>query len=408
MKSSSSKEIVFLSKHFYPEVTSTGQLLTELAEALRKGGFNPQVITISPPGIKNELSYQGIPITRVFSTSFSKKNTLGRLINDLSFLASSFIKLWSLDRRAIIFVVSNPPFMPLLGWIFKKLRNMDFVYLVHDVYPEIAINLGFLKKNGLIAKIWNYFNRQIISSASTTIVLGDCMKKKIMAKVNPGQGNVVVVPNWCDENLIVPIDKKQNQFAEEYGLKDKFVVLYSGNLGLFQDLEAIIQVAESLINYKDIVFLFIGEGGKKDKLIRMVKEKKLPNVQFLPYQDKNKMSLSYGTAEVDIITLEKGAEGLGVPSKLYTIMASGRPIIALLGRESEVASVISKAECGYVLDQGNTDEFKNKIIQLYNNRQLGETMGIKARGYFEKHFSKTIIMDKYFALFTQLFQIRQQ
>ncbi|MFH1386107.1 MAG: glycosyltransferase family 4 protein [bacterium] len=407
MKVEPEKRIVLLTQHFYPEITSTGQLLTELAEELKNNGFSILTITRKHQKDKVQEQYKGIQIGRIRGTRFSKANIMGRLINDFTFFWGAFFCLLQLKGSDILFIVSNPPFLPFLGWLIKKLKKNRFVYLVHDIYPDIAVNLGVIKANGIIQRIWDYFNQLILTEASVTVVLGDCMQKVVSRKIKPGNGTFATIPNWCDGELVKPMNKLGDQFAVAHGLDKKYVVFYSGNLGLFQYLEAIIYAAEALADYQDILFLFVGEGGKKAKLEKMVKEKGLSNVKFLPYQDKSVMSHSYAAADVDIITLEKGAEGLGVPSKLYTIMASGRPIIALLGKDSEVSRVIAAAGCGYVLDQDNIEEFKNKILHLYHDRQLGRTMGEKARGYFEKHFAKNIIINEYVFLFKQLFQKAQ-
>ena len=286
--------------------------------------------------------------------------------------------------------------MGLVGWIMKKIKGQRYIFLIHDIYPDIAIKLGYLKENSPIVKLWNKINRLILKDADTIVVLGNYMKKVIEKKTRDKE-KIEVIPNWADENFIKPLEKKNNWFSKKYGLEDKFVVLYSGNIGLFQRLETIIEAAERLTD-KNIIFLFIGDGGKKEKLKELVNEKNLKNIKFLPYQPLEVLPYSLTSSDVSIITLEKGAEGLGVPSKTYNIMASGRPILALVGENCEIAEIIKESNCGFRCNQDDVDKAVKILSSLYEKQEQLKIMGERARRYFESHFTRSQITKEYFNL----------
>lgn len=301
------KELMILSQYFYPDLAATGQLLTELAEDLISYGYHIKVLTAKPSYYKNkekylkEEIYRGIDIYRVAATKFNKNMMIGRLCNFLSYFISVSFKLLFSKNKYLLLIVSNPPFLPLLGFLLKKIKNQRYIYLVHDIYPDIAIRLGYLKKNSIIVKIWNQIHYRILKKAEEIIVLGDFMVEKLEEKYPDLDNNKIkIIHNWADEKKILPIKKEKNWFVKKYHLSNKLVILYSGNIGLFQDLKSIIRAAESLKYNDDILFLFIGDGGGLKELKKIAKENNLTNVKFLPYQLKKDLSYSLSAADIYI------------------------------------------------------------------------------------------------------------
>jgi glycosyltransferase involved in cell wall biosynthesis len=397
------KGLMILSQYFHPDLAATGQLLTELAEDIISYGYNIKVLTAKPSYYKNkekylkEEIYRGIEIYRVSATKFDKNMMIGRLCNFLSYLISVFSKLLFSKNKYPLLIVSNPPFLPLLGFLLKKVKNRRYIYLVHDIYPDIAIQLGYLKKNSIIVKIWNQIHYHVLKKAEKIIVLGDFMAEKFKEKYPDLDNNKIkIIHNWADEKKIFPIKKEENWFVKKYHLSNKIVILYSGNIGLFQDLKSIIKTAERLKNDDDILFLFIGNGGGLKELKRIVKKNNLTNVKFLPYQLKKDLSYSLSSADISIVTMEKGIEGLAVPSKLYGILASGRAVLGLVGKNCEVAEIIEDAKCGFRIDQGDVNKLVEQIKYIYNNPQALENMGKNSRQYFEKHFTRSKMTKKYY------------
>jgi glycosyltransferase involved in cell wall biosynthesis len=399
------KELIILSQYFYPEVASTGQLLTELAEDLVEYGYKIKVYTGKPSYYKNVEKYKkkefyhGIEIHRLFNTNLDKNSKLGKIFNSLTYFISIVFKLLSSKDRDPLLIVSNPPFLPIAGLLFNKIKKQKYIFLIHDIYPDIAIKLGYLKENSFIARVWDKFNYHILRNAERIIVLGEYMAGIIKRKYLPNNNiKIEIIHNWADEEFIIPIKKENNWFAKKNGLIDKFVILYSGNIGLFQDLETIIKTAVELKKYKEILFLFIGDGGGLNKLKELVKENNLTNVIFLPYQPKEFLPHSLTACDISIVPLEKGIEGLAVPSKIYGILASGRAVLGLVGENCEVADIIKSANCGFRVNQGDVSGLIEKIIYIYQNPELLKNMGKKSRQYFEKYFTRSKMTREYYKI----------
>jgi glycosyltransferase involved in cell wall biosynthesis len=399
------KGLMILSQYFYPDLAATGQLLTELAEDLISYGYNIKVLTAKPSYYKNKKKYlkkeiyRGINIYRVSATKFNKNIMIGRLCNFLSYFISVSFKLLFSKNKYPLLIVSNPPFLPLLGFLLKKIKNQRYIYLVHDIYPDIAIKLGYLQKNSIIVKIWSKINYQVLKESENIIVLGEYMAETLKEKYSDlDRDKIKIIRNWADEKFILPIKKENNWFAKKYGLIDKFVILYSGNIGLFQDLKTIINVAKRLKNYDDIIFLFIGNGGGLYQLKEMVKKYNLDNVKFLPYQLKKYLPFSLTSSDISIVAFEKGVEGLAVPCKVYGILASGRAVLGLVGENCEVADIIKNAKCGIRVNQGNVNGLVEEIKYIYKNPEILKTMGENSRRYFEKHFTRSKMTREYYKI----------
>jgi glycosyltransferase involved in cell wall biosynthesis len=389
-----SDKILILSQFFYPDIASTGQLLTELALGLSKQGIEVNVLTGYPTYGKGIHAYkkeklEDISIKRVWSTRLNKNTMKGQIFNSLTFFTTCFFSLlFSFDKSPIL-IVSNPPFLPVLGALMHTLKGRKFIYLVHDVFPDKAIKLEYIKENSFLCKLWKWADRYILRTTSEVIALS-CSMQRVMQEKYKKYGlkphHVTIIHNWADDNFIKPIDKKDNPFIKENNLQDKFIVQYSGNLGASYELEFIIDTAR-MIKDEDIVFLFIGDGVKKGKLQAMVKEYSLKNVVFMPYQKKENLPYSLTASCVSLVTYDHNLDGLLMPSKLYSILASGKPVIAFCKKDSEVGHIVREAECGYLIEDNYAAEFAEKIILLKNNEALRLALGKNARLYFERYFT---------------------
>jgi len=399
-----------VTQYFYPDFAATGQLLTELAVGLARMGCEVSVYTTQPSYGSRERAkrsevYEGVRIVRVFSTQFDKNVKVGRIINSVTFFSAVLFALLIRRISGPLLIVSNPPFLPLVGYILNKLKGQLYTYLVNDIYPDIAVKLGYLKPTGLVRRIWDFVHRLIIAQASRVIALSESMESIVMKKVDLDgrmeSEKFRVIHNWVDEEFIRPIPKYENWFATQHSLQDKFVVLYSGNIGLSHDLETVIAAAERL-RERDIIFLFIGDGGKKRKLELLVAQNGLQNVRFLPYQPREALPYSLTCSDVSLVALEKGIEGLSMPSKLYSILASGRPVVALVEEGSEVARIIEDAECGKRVAQNDVGALVKIIDYYYKHREAVARDGQNGRRYFEKHFTLARACKVYYDLLKSL------
>ena len=394
------KRILFLNRSFYPDVESTGQLLTELCEEL-ENDFEIHVICGNPlykkvknRGIINKSLYRNITIWRINNTRFPKKYLFARIINLISYFIPCFIRIFFFKNIACVIAETDPPLLGIIACLYSKIRNSCFIYYVQDLWPNVGIVNGQLT-NRLIIKILKRANKFLYDNSSKIIVPGRDMKIRLVEENNIPTHKIEVVENWADPGQIFPIKRKDNIFLKQSFFKNKFVVMYSGNIGLSQDLENIIYLADSLKEIDNILFVLIGEGAYKDKLINLSASKGLKNIKFMTYQDKENLKFTLSAAHVHLIPMKKGMRGYIVPSKVYGIMAAGKPFIAAVDEESEIYKMTYKFKCGINVKPSNIEELKKSVLWAYNNKDKIEKMGKNGKNALEKYYSKKICTQKF-------------
>jgi glycosyltransferase involved in cell wall biosynthesis len=401
------KKILVINQHFYPEVAATGQLLLDLCEDLVSTGYKVKVITGNSAGelnkknkISRKESYKGIEILRLRNTSFNKYKMIGRVLNYLTFHFLVFFQVLFIEKPDLLLVMSTPPFISFYGLILKKLKKVKTIYIIQDLFPDLVVELGKIKNKFLINILEN-LSKLIIRKMDRVVVVGDFMKRKIKRDILPGLNldHIVTIHNWADGEKIrvIKVEEEKNFLKAKWGLEGKFIVLYSGNIGDLHEFDTVISAAEDLQKqkWKKIFFVFIGEGIKRGYIEKKVKEKGLNNILFFPFQPREVLTYSLGLADVSLVSLEKGFEGMVVPSKIYGILASGRPMIAVVGGKSEITEVIRKGECGEIVKIGDSKALSDIIINYYHNLNKGYEEGINGRKYFEKNYDRRIAIKKY-------------
>jgi len=401
-------KILLISQYFYPEMISTGHILTELLLELSARGLKSSVICAQPTYYSRErvrpiINHQGIDIIRTSNTQYEKNSIKGKIFNSSSFFAMSFVKALNNRERCPIILVTNPPFLGIIGLLLKILRKRPYILIVHDLYPDIAVNAGYLDRRSPIVAIWNQLNKWIFREASFIVGLGRDVNKIIKKQLPTGtEDKVVYIPNWADPALIKPIDYNDNILIKSLGLTDKFIVQYSGNMGLTHDMETIVEAANLLKKHDMIHFLLIGDGGKRKKIERMIEAYQLKNVTMLDYQPRENLIYSLSASHVSLISLENSAKGLSVPSKLYGILASGRPAIAIVPEDSEVALTLNEYECGLVVAPKDVASLVESIYWLKDHEDERASMGMKAYHAFLQNFTVAQCADKYFDLIRKI------
>ena len=413
------KKILIISEPFYPQVAAIGQLLADLSEDLIKAGYQVKVVTGNPKytcGKNSKISrkeiYKGIEIIRLCNTVFSKYRLTGRVLNYLTFHFFVFFQVLFHEKPDLVFVLSTPPFISFSGLILKVFKRSKVIYNVQDLFPDLAVELGELKNKSFIGFL-KKLSELIIGKVDKVIVVGEYMEKKIRkellrrTKVSVGacastsaNEHIITIHNWADGDKIKVLEDKEaenNYLKEKWELEGKFIVLYSGNIGYLHEFDTVIAAAESLTKEgtREIVFVFIGEGIKKGYIEEKIKEKGLNNILFFTYQPREMLTYSLGLADVSLVTLEKGFEGMVVPSKIYGILASGKPVIAVVGGESEVTEIIKKGECGRVVKIGDYQALADSIMNYYKDRKKCRVDGLNGRRFFEKKFERKIATRKY-------------
>jgi len=387
-KSENEPQIIFLNQ-------VSGRLFQELAEGLADS-VGGQCLLYTGSDKSNEIkSTSNLRIIK--APEYHRGNYYSRLLDWFKYFWFVFWSVLKQPDSALIFIVSNPPFLPLIGYLMKKLKGQPYVVLIYDIYPDLAVYLGKISRQGPLARMWRWFNKGVWQNSEAVFTIGNNMAIKLegMFKTNRTRlGHVAVIPNWVDHNFIKPLSKKKNWFAQKYGQVDKFTVLYSGNLGATHDLETILQAAKELGDFNDIQFLIIGNGYKKAYIEKFIDQEKLLNVLLLPFQTENVLPYSLTSGDVAVITLSKGVEGLSVPSKVYYAMAGGSALLCISSGDNELKNIVKKHQCGISVEPGDVEGFISAIKRFYEDSIFLKSCKENARKAVEGYYTKKNI-EKY-------------
>jgi glycosyltransferase involved in cell wall biosynthesis len=390
-----------VTQFFPPDYAATGQLIEELVNQLGNQGVDVKVFT-GQPGYAFQIptapvyEKQGlVQVKRSRTTNLWSKRLRGKAVSGILFMLRTALHLLkNCRRRDLILITTAPPFLPVLGYLANLLLGFPYVCILYDLYPDIAVELGVVSKQHWLAKFWQSVNRLVWRNAKGLIVLSPAMKQRIATICPEVADKTHVIHSWADHRFIKPIAKQDNWFAKEHGLADKFTVLYSGNLGRCHDVDTLFEAAMQLRN-QPIQFVFIGNGAKRKILMEKVQRLGLKNIQFLPYQDKEVLPYSLTACDLSLVSVSPGMESLVAPSKLYSALASGRPIAAVCPSHSYLNALIHEANCGATFSNGDSRELAEFILKLSQNQQLTEQMGNAGRQYLEENFTPEIIAKQY-------------
>ena len=379
--------IAFFNRSYYPDTTATGQLLTDLCEDLvRDHGCRVSVVT-GPPllptaevrmrGLVTRQMHNGVEIHRARGTRFSKDRFAGRATNYLSYFASATYAGLRLHRPDVVVALTDPPIIGLAAWLAGKRFGAPLVMAFKDLFPEVTVLLKDFHSdtiNGMLQRV----NQFLVRRAACNVALGETMRQRLIENKGAPADRTTIIADWADTTAVAP-GPKRNAFSEAHGLADQFVVMHSGNIGLSQSLETVIEAAELLQDLPDLRVVFVGEGVKKADLQEQVRTRGLTNVTFLPFTPKERLGESFATADLFIVSLQRGLAGYIVPSKLYGILAAGRPYVAAVESTCEVASLTRTHECGLVVEPGHAGDLAGAIRRFYADRHLTRRAGDSAR-----------------------------
>jgi colanic acid biosynthesis glycosyl transferase WcaI len=378
--------VCFFNRSYWPDTGATGQLLTELAEDLAAvHGMQVTVITGHPlDGDASAVEMRnGVRVIRARGTTLSPRRFTGRALNYLTYFLSAWWVGRTLPRQDVTVALTDPPIIGLAALAARPRGGM--IFFCQDVFPEVAALLEDFQSatvNHLLERI----NRYLIASAAQVVALGDTMAARLIEGKGAEPSRVTVIHNWADTSAIVP-SEKDNAFAREHGLDGRFVVLHAGNIGLSQNLDVVIEAAARLVDRRDILFLFIGDGNRRELLQRAVQAQRLDNVRFLPFQPREQLRWTYASSDLCLISLKPGLAGYIVPSKLYPILAAGRPYIAAVDEHTEVAALTHQHLSGVVIAPGDANALAETVARLSNAPAELAAMGERSRRASE-HFSR--------------------
>lgn len=417
MNNDNKKNMLIYAHYYIPDVASTGQIIKELAEGM-SDKFNITIICVVPSytgtieeKYKTQKYYKeninGVNIIRIRVPEFTKSNKKSRIKNIISYFFGAISATFKVEKQDYVFSISQPPILGgLLGVIGKWIKHAKFIYNIQDFNPEQTMAVGY-SNNKIITKIMMKLDKFSCKKSNLIITVGrdlvETANKRFNYKKVP---KIVLINNWINEKEIYPLEdnnEKVEKFKKKYNLENKFVIMYSGNIGLYYDLENIFKVIEKIkpgtktIDNKEVIFAFIGAGTILEKLKEYKKINKMDNVIFIPYQDKKDLIYSLNAADVHWCVNAKGIKGVSCPSKYYGIAAVEKPVLGVLEENSEIRLIIEETKGGLLSNPGDYDSIEKNINWFINNANSDElkNMGNRSRKYLEENLTKDISINKY-------------
>lgn len=391
--------LLFLNRSYYPDVEATGQLLTELCGDLARRHRvavicgQPNFVAAAGRRWFQRETHQDVRIIRVRNARFSKNSLLGRVAGLSGYLALAAWAAFRHERPDAIIVETDPPVLGALGALLKSWHRCPLVYYLQDLYPEVGLATGKLKP-GLLTALLRWLTQFGFRHADRIVVLGEDMRERVVRRgIDPKK--IAIVPNWTDTNHVRPLPA--STLRKVWQLNGEFVVMYSGNLGLSQNLEAVLHAAKCL-RHEAVRFIFVGEGAAKAELQARAAELGLGNVAFFPYQPKDHLSESLGAADLHLIPLRRGLAGCIVPSKLYGILAAGKPYLAAVDADSEVARITRAAGTGLLVEPDSAPHLADAIRWCLTHRPELAAMGERGRRLAETQFDRRLATARFAAV----------
>lgn len=403
------KRIIFLNRYFHPDHSATSQVLSDLAFHLAASGHAVRVLTSrqlydNPAAeLLATETVRGVAIRRLSATRFGRAGLLGRGADYGSFYVAVWRELIAGAQPGDIVVAkTDPPLLCLPAASAVRRRGLLLVNWLQDLYPEVAMRLRVPVVAGPLGAALLKWRDAALRQAAANVVVGEGMAAAVRGR-GVAADRIEVIPNWCDDNEIRPIAHTDNALRREWGLADRFVVGYSGNLGRAHEFATLLQAALRLRDEPRIVFLFVGGGSRVAELRRQVTALELDaNFRFLPYQDRARLRFSLGAADVQWLSLRPELEGLIVPSKFYGIAAAGRPVISVTAPDGEIAALVRQHNCGVVVAPGDGAALAAALRELAANPEAAAAMGSRARAMLDAQFARRQAFARWDGVFDSL------
>lgn len=408
-------KICFFNRSYWPDQAATGQLLTELAEDLvARHGCEVSVVAGRPlvatqaagagVGPVRRETRNGVTILRANGTTLRPRRFVGRATNYLSYAASAALAGLDIGRPDVVVALTDPPIIGRVALWAARRTGARFVFLCEDVFPEVGALVEDFHSS-TVNWVLDRVNRHLLREADAVVALGDRMRLRLVDEKGADASRVHVIHNWADCEAIQP-GTKDNAFSRAHGLVDRFVVMHSGNVGLSQNLDVVIDAAARLRSKERLVIAIVGDGARRERLERAAGERGLTNVRFFPYQPKALLHDSFATADAFLVSLKAGLEGYIVPSKLYGILAAGRPYVAAVDPSCEVAQLASAHQCGVLAAPGDPAALADAITTLHDNPAAAKAMGERARA-LAWQFDRRAAVAAYYDLLVRVIRLAE-
>lgn len=400
-----SRRVWIVSELYYPELTSTGFFLTAIAEGLAQQ--HPVSVLCGQPSYSSrgvraprQESRNSVEIYRATSPIVNRNFLLFRLISVFMLSLSLFCQACLRIRaQEVVIVVTNPPLLPFLVAVACRLKRARCVLLIHDVYPNVLVASGLAPEGHPIVRLVDSVACRLYRGADHVITIGRDMALLAKAKIgiatrdSSPSSRLSVIPNWGEVEAIQPVGRRGNRLLTELEIEDKFVIQYAGNMGRSHDLESLVACARLLQGDPRFHFLVIGTGAKRQLIERAARE--LPNLHVLDPLPRSDRNLVLAACDVSVIPLVPGMCGVSVPSRMYNVMASGRPLIAMCDSGAELAKVIREERIGWVIDAGDSAGLAATLRSAIGAVDDLELMGRRGRVAVEQKYTSAQIIEQY-------------
>ncbi len=403
--------LLVICPHFEPDVAPTGVVMTEIVHRLADAGHEVHVITSLPwyehhgvePDWKGSLvrtdPTEWGRVTRVHPFPTDKTKITARAFAFLGFTTLvGLVSLFKRSRPDAVLAMAPPPTLGLAGWLAARARRVPVVYNVQDIFPDVAVEVGAIT-NKRVIRLAEWLERFTYRRCDAVTVLSDDLRRNVESKIGDGHTPVRVIPNFVDSDRIRP-GQRLTSYRRDFGLGDRTVVMYAGNVGFSQPLELMVEAARELQNRDDVVFVINGGGSGRPSLERRAEG--LSNVRFVDFQPSERLPEVLASADIHVIALRKGLARSSVPSKLYSILAAGRPVLASLDSDTEVTRIIDESGAGIWVEPEDQELFTGALVDLIDSPQRRDRMGEVGRKFVEQWVSPAGVAAAYVDLFEEL------
>ena len=393
--------LLVLNQYYWPGVEATAHLLTELCETLTEE-FEVTVVTGILRGHEGEprrTERNGVAIVRVPSTAFERSKLAARAANYLTYLGHALAQALRGTRPDVVMSMTDPPMVGDIALVVARRFRAPLLVISEDVFPEIALELKRLANPVLIGLLRGLVGLYL-KRADRIVAIGETMRLRLEEK-GARPERLTVIPNWVDTTVITP-QPRDNGWARKRRLRNKFVVMHSGNVGHAQNLDSLVRATTFLRDLDDLAVLIVGFGARHDDLVALAKRLDADAVQFLHYQPRDVLPQSLGSADVHVVGLSTGLSGYVVPSRLYGILSAGRPVIVAADADSETAQVVERVGCGVVIPPGRPELLADAIRDLRARRDELDELGARGRAYVVAEADRAVATGRYRELLWEL------
>ncbi len=405
------RDILFLCQYFYPEYVSSATLPYDTAKALVKAGYKVSVLCGYPgeytvnKNIPKRETHEGIEIERVKYIQLKRNSFWGRIINFFSFTCAIAFRFFRLKNFRAIIVYSNPPVLPIIAAWASKFYGTKMVFVSYDVYPEIAQVTNNISENGLLSSVMKFTNKRVCKYANRVIALSSEMKKFLLDHRELSEEQVSVIPNWSENLFLGEITSSyKNKKFSRLDPSNSFIVSYLGNLGICQELDTILESIRRFKHNGNIKFVFAGHGNKLNYLKEIIEQENLTNIFIYEFLHGQDYLDALNISDCFLLSLIDGVTGLAVPSKTYSYMAAGKPILAVIGQDSDIAKDLTRYNAGFVISTGDVSKLEASIKRLINNSKLKVQMGTNAKNISMAKHVKEKCIPKYIEIMNEVLE----